>query len=85
MSPIELRKAVKRIGFFDTPAMRGDSAKTLGSTAPRSVLKTIDAVKPPLQRSADKVVKTVINLPAIKPSADKQARRENQNTKRDRT
>jgi hypothetical protein len=84
MSPTELRKAVRRIGFMDSPASQVDAIKTGNLPIQKTVLEAIGSKK--ADQSPTKVVKTVMSAPINKPSmTDKQARRENSNTKKDRT
>jgi len=85
VTPIELRKAVRRIGFMDTPSMREDSIKPQNASVQRSVAKTIESAKSAADRTGNKVMKTVINAPVNRPATDKQARREPTTQKRDRT
>jgi len=85
VTPIELRKAVKRIGFMDTPSVQADSVKPQNASVQRSVTKTAESGKP-ADKTGNKVMKTVINSPVIRPPApDKQARRDTTNQKKDRT
>ena len=84
MSPIELRKAVRRIGFMDSPASHVDAIKAGNLPLQKTVLEAVQSKKADLPPS--KVVKTVMSAPVNKPPAmDKQARRETSNTKKDRT
>jgi hypothetical protein len=84
MSPIELRKAVRRIGFMDSPASHVEAIKSGNLPVQKTVLDAVQTKKPDLNPT--KVVKTVMSAPINKPSAmDKQARRETSNTKKDRT
>jgi AAA15 family ATPase/GTPase len=84
MSPIELRKAVRRIGFMDSPTSSDENIRIQNSSLQKSVVGAVETRKP--QTPTNKVVKTVINLPVNKPTVmEKQARRESINSKKDRT
>lgn len=84
MSPTELRKAVRRIGFTDSPAVQSETGGSINVSLQKAVLGAAESKKP--QIPANKVVKTVISAPVIKPSAlGKQARREIASLKKDRT
>lgn len=84
MSPIELRKAVRRIGFMDSPTERLDARATSSVSLQKAVLGAVESRKS--QMPPNKVVKTVINAPVIKPQVmEKQARRDTASTKKDRT
>ena len=84
MSPIELRKAVRRIGFMDSPTAPNENVRIPNSSLQKSVVGAVDTRKP--QAPVNRIVKTVINLPVNKPPVmEKQARREPVNSKKDRT
>ena len=85
ISPIELRKAVKRIGFMDTPSAQSVAIRAQNPAAQRSVFKAVEETKNSADKPSNKVVKTVINAPVNRPAAEKQARRESTNQKKDRT
>jgi hypothetical protein len=85
ISPIELRKAIRRIGFVDTPSTQFENIRIQSSAAQRSVIKTVEQIKAPADKTANKILKTVINAPVNRPSGNKQARRESANQKKDRT
>jgi hypothetical protein len=86
ISPTELRKAVRRIGFVDTPSAQPETVKAQNPSAQRSVIKAIENAKTSADRPANKVVKTVLSSPVAKPAGDnKQARRESSTQKKDRT
>jgi hypothetical protein len=84
MSPIELRKAVRRIGFMDSPANRIDAVRPANISLQKTVVGAVESKRS--DAPSGKVVKTVMSAPVNKPvSMDKQARRETVNTKKDRT
>jgi hypothetical protein len=86
MSPIELRKAIKRIGFVDTPSQRESSFAVQNAVLQKNVSNTVENTKAVAEKPANKVVKTVINAPVRSNVQDnKQARRESSNQKKDRT
>ena len=86
MSPIELRKAARRIGFMDTPVTTVSEMKPANPAAQKSVIRTVEAAKAEAIKPAAKLVKTVINAPAVRSERlDKQARRDAPAAKKDRT
>jgi len=86
LSPVELRKAVRRIGFMDAPPPQMDSYTSHDRIAERTIINTVDSKRSDVEKPANKVVKTVINTPVVKaPAMDKQARREMPAVKKDRT
>lgn len=84
ISPAELKKAVRRVGFVDSPSVQS-IAITQNSTAQRSVIKTVEQSKASVDKPQNKVIRTVISAPVNRPTGDKQARREVTNSKKDRT
>jgi hypothetical protein len=84
MSPTELRKAIKRLGYVDAPA-QVEIIKSQNPVAQKSVADIVQPAKFSTDKPANKVVKTVINVPAGRSLMDKQARRESTNQKKDRT
>ena len=86
LSPVELRKAVRRIGFMDAPPPQMDSYTSHDRIAERTIINTVDSKRSDVEKPANKVLKTVINTPVVKaPAMDKQARREMPTVKKDRT
>jgi hypothetical protein len=85
ISPIELRKAVRRIGFMDTPSTQAETIKAQNPNAVRSVVNVVDSTSNPAGKGSNKIVKTVISAPVNKPVGERQARREPTNQKKDRT
>ena len=85
ISPAELKKAVRRVGFVDTPSIQSVAISSQNPAAQRSVINTVEQTKTSADKPANRVVKTVISAPVGKPSGDRQARRENPNQKKDRT
>lgn len=86
MSPVELRKAVRRIGFMDTPSTQLEPVSSTGRSVRNAVMSAVEARTPAAEKPAGKVVKTVINAPTVRtPILDKQAKRETTSGKRDRT
>jgi hypothetical protein len=86
LSPVELRKAVRRIGFIDAPQPQIDSYSSGDRIVDRTVMNVVDSKKISSEKPANKVVKTVISAPVTKvPAMDKQARREVSAQKKDRT
>ena len=86
MTPDELRKAAKRIGFLDTPTTKSDAYNSQDPVARESVIKTVETSKPVYNRPANKVLPTVISAPVKKSERlDKQARRETVAARKDRT
>lgn len=85
ISPVELRKSIRRIGFVDTPSTQLENIKAQNTAAQRSVIRAVDTTKAVADKPASKVVRTVINAPVNKPTGEKQARRESSNQKKDRT
>ena len=85
ISPAELKKAVKRIGYIDTPASQAVSIKDQNPAAQRSVIKTVEEVRGPSDKPANKIVRTAMVSPVNKLSSEKQDRRDNANRKKDRT
>jgi hypothetical protein len=84
MSPIELRKAVRRIGFMDSPANHTDAIRTENISLQKSVVGGVETKRSEMPSA--KIMKTVMSAPINKPSiADKQARRETSTAKKDRT
>jgi hypothetical protein len=85
MSPIELRKAVRRIGFMDTPPSQLDAVKVQNSAVQRPIVNAVKETRP-TSETPGKVMKTVISAPVVRsPILEKQARRENTSGKKDRT
>jgi len=85
VSPIELRKAVRRIGFIDTPATQSQDIRQPNSSAQRPIPTAINAMKA-TDRPANKVMKTVLSSPVAKSGPlGKQANRETVTSKKDRT
>lgn len=86
VSPVELRKAVKRIGFIDTPSSEAEIERLQQQPAQKSVIKAVETVNPAAGGHDNKVLKTVINAPVNRPPAsDKQARKDSTVQKKDRT
>jgi hypothetical protein len=88
LTPAEIRKAVRRVGFVDdTDAVKDVPAKGEQPAAPKMVVRTAEVTKKDASTGpTNKVVPTVISAPANKPSlAGKQARRDAPATKKDRT
>jgi hypothetical protein len=86
VSPAELRKAVRRIGFIDGLTGDLDVAKPQNQPVTKSVVKAVDLTKPSAERPVNRVLKTVISRPSNRlPSPEKQARKESSGQKRDRT
>jgi len=85
ISPIELKKAVRRIGFVDTPSSQAETIRAQNPAAQRSVIKAVEEVKVPSDKPANKIVRTAMVSPVNKSAADKQARRDSTNQKKDRT
>lgn len=84
ISPVELKKAVRRIGFMDTPANQAMTIKAQNPAAQRTVIKAVEEVKGS-DKPSNKVVRTAMVSPVNKPTGDKQARRDTTNSKKDRT
>lgn len=85
VSPIELRKAVRRIGFIDTPATQAQDIRQPNSSEQRSIQTASNAIKL-TGRPANNVMKTVLSAPVAKPATlGKQANREAVTNKKDRT
>jgi hypothetical protein len=85
VSPAELKKAVRRVGFIDTPSVQPVTASAQNPAAQRSVIKTVEQTADSSDKSTNKIVRTVISTPVNKPAGDKQARRDTPNQKKDRT
>jgi hypothetical protein len=85
ISPTELKKAVRRVGFVDTPPGQPATVSSQDPAAKSSVLQTVEETKNAADKPINKIVKTVINAPVRRPSGDRQARRETANQKKDRT
>lgn len=87
LTPAELRKAVRRVGFVDdTDEIKNAPAKLEVASAPRTVVKTGSVSGPNAAPFAKKVIPTVINAPVNKNAlANKQAKREVASLKKDRT
>jgi len=80
MSPVELRKSAKRIGFAEAPVA------TVISDKQSSASITLTPARATASKSGNNVIKTVITAPTNKPSViGKQARREIAAIKKDRT
>jgi hypothetical protein len=84
ISPTELRKAIRRIGYIDAPA-QVEAVRAQNPGVQKSVADILQPAKLSADKPANKVVKTAINAPAIKQLMDKQARRETTTQKKDRT
>jgi len=85
VSPIELRKAVRRIGFIDTPATQAMDIRQPNSAEQRSIQTASNPLKA-TGRPANNVMKTVLSSPVAKPATlGKQANRETISNKKDRT
>jgi len=84
VSPIELKKAIKRIGFTDMPT-RSENIQAQNPVAQRSAVKAVEAKKESTDKHANKVLRTVISAPVNRPTGEKQARRESASQKKDRT
>src|SRR6476659_9650963 len=52
ISPVELKKAVRRIGFMDTPSNQAVTIKAQNPAAQRNVIKAVEEVKGSTDRSA---------------------------------
>ena len=87
LSPVELKKAIRRVGFVDdTDSIKAASEKTDVTVAPKPLLKTVEVSTPVASKPANKVLRTVISAPINKPSLiGKQARRDSPPTKKNRT
>jgi hypothetical protein len=87
LSPGELKKAIRRVGFIDdTDSIKTSQAKAEVTAAPESVAKTVEVSIPAISKPANKVLRTVINAPVNRPLlVGKQARRDSPSLKKDRT
>jgi hypothetical protein len=87
LTPAELRKAVRRIGFVDdTDEIKNTPAKADVASQPRTIVKTASVTRSNAAPLAKKVVPTVISAPVNKtPSVNKPAKREIASIKKDRT
>ena len=63
ISPIELKKAVRRIGFVDAPSNQAETIKAQNPAAQRSVIKTVQEAKVPSDRSTNKILRTAMVTP----------------------
>lgn len=85
LSPIELRKAARRIGFMDTPLNTAEPSARQDRLSPKAAIDTVDQRRSAI-KTPNKVVKTVITAPVVKsPAPERQARREANTPKKDRT
>jgi len=84
ISPVELKKSIRRIGFVDTPSSQAETIRAQNPAAQRTVIKTVQEAKIPVDRSANKIVRTAMVTPVNRPS-DKQAQRTATIQKKDRT
>jgi len=87
LTPAELRKAVKRVGFVDdTDGIKNIPSKLEVASVPKTVVKTGSVSTPSASPATKKVVPTVINTPVNRNAlAGKQAKREVAFLKKDRT
>jgi hypothetical protein len=87
LTPAELRKAVRRVGFVDdTDEIKNSPAKDEIASTPKTIVKTASATRSDAAPVDKKVVPTVINAPVNRPpSAIKQAKREIASVTKDRT
>src|SRR5437660_795275 len=56
ISPVELKKAVRRLGFVDTPAIQTVNFHGQSPAALRAVVKAVDEVKGQTEKPANKIV-----------------------------
>lgn len=66
LTPGELRKAARRIGFLDTPAIINEPTRADDAGVPKAAVKLVKASTTAGARPANNVVPTVINLPVNK-------------------
>jgi hypothetical protein len=86
LTPGEIRKAARRVGYVDTPLQRSEPANAGTSGAQKAVIKTVEGSTRKPGQQQTKVLPTVISQPVIKPEKnDKQARRDTPTGKKDRS
>lgn len=86
MSPTEIRRAARRVGFIDTPAVAPESIKI--STTPLQKLpgKVVEASVRNTSAPGNKIVPTVMSVPSAKPiRAERQAKTDTTRERKDRT
>ena len=77
ISPIELKKAVRRIGFVDTPSNQAETIKAQNPAAQRSVIKTVQEAKVPSDRSTNKILRTAMVTPVNRLDAKQTSSKKN--------
>ena len=87
LTPNELKKAVRRMGFVDdTVITKNEPTKPGSVSAQNAVVKTAEVLKPNRLIPVNKIIPTVINSPVNKTTlTGKVARRESVSPKKDRT
>jgi len=86
LTPAELRKAVRRVGFVDdTDEIKNAPSKLEVASEPKTIVKTASVTRSDVAPVAKKVIPTVINAPVNKTaSASKPAKRQIASVKRER-
>lgn len=86
LSPGEIKKAAKRAGFVDAPQVERVSMNGTSSSVQKIAVKAIETSRPVNAPAANKVVPTVMVVPANRPTKqDRQARLVTAKDGRDRT
>ena len=86
LSPAEIKKAAKRVGFVDAPQSERVSMNSSSSSVQKMAVKAIETSRPVNAPTTNKVVPTVMVVPANRPSKqDRQAQLVTVKDRRDRT
>lgn len=86
LSPGEIRKAAKRVGFFDASQAERVSLTSTSPAAQRTAVKAIETSRPVNAPTTNKVVPTVMVEPVNRPAKqDRQAQLLTVKDRRDRT
>jgi len=86
LSPGEIKKAARRVGFVDSPQFERVSTSSTSSSAQRTAVKAIETSRPVNAPTTNKVVPTVMVEPVSRPAKqDRQAQLVSVKDRRDRT
>jgi hypothetical protein len=86
LSPAEIKKAAKRVGFVDAPQAERVSMNSSSPSVQKMAVKAIETSRPVNSPTTNKVVPTVMVEPANRPAKqDRQAQLVSVKDRRDRT
>jgi hypothetical protein len=86
MSPTEIRRAARRVGFTDTPAVTPESTTTSTTPPQKLPAKVVEASVRSSRAPGNKIVPTVLSVPSAKPTrTERQAKNDTMRERKDRT